>query len=60
VKRQQLRDLEVVSNWALEEEARRLKQGTHSYRRQEAAARRDREWEVAILVEQCKKEQASD
>jgi hypothetical protein len=59
VQRQQPRHLEL-RNWALEEEARRLKQGTHRYRRQEAAARRDREKEVAILVEQCKKEEASD
>jgi hypothetical protein len=59
VQRQQLRDLQV-RNWALEEEARRLKQGTHRYLRQEAAARRDSEKEAAILVEQGKKEQASD
>jgi hypothetical protein len=49
-----------VRNWGLEEEARRLKQAGHSYRRQEAARCRDREWEAAILVEKCKKEQASD
>jgi len=57
VQRQHLRE---VSNGALEEEARRLKQGIHRYRRQEAAARRDPEKEAAILVERCKKEQASD
>ncbi|MCD6053679.1 MAG: hypothetical protein K0Q96_871 [Rubrobacteraceae bacterium] len=44
-------------NWGLEEEARRLKQGAHRYRRQEALARRDRLWERDVLVEQLKKEQ---
>ena len=29
-------------DWGLVEEARRLKQGAHTYRRQEALARRDR------------------
>ena len=47
-------------NWGLEEEARRLKQGAHRYRRQEALARRDRRRESDIVVEQLKKEQASD
>jgi hypothetical protein len=47
-------------NQSFEEATRRLKQGAHRYRRQEAATRRNREWEAAILVEKCKKEQASD
>ena len=47
-------------NWGLEEEARRLKQGAHRYRRQEALARRVRRRERDILVELLKKEQASD
>jgi hypothetical protein len=47
-------------NWGLEEEARRLKQGAHRYRRQEALARRDRLREREILVEQLKNEQPSD
>ena len=47
-------------NWGLEEEARRLKQGAHRYRRQEALARRDRRRESEIVVEQLKKEQPSD
>ena len=47
-------------NWGLEEEARRLKQGAHRYRRQEALARRDRRREIDIVVEQLKKEQPSD
>lgn len=47
-------------NLGQEEEARRRKQGAHKYRRQEVVARRDREWEDTILVEKCKKEQASD
>ena len=46
--------------WGLEEEARRLKQGAHRYRRQEALARRDRRRESDIVVEQLKKEQPSD
>ncbi len=49
-----------VRNWALEDEARRLKQGAHRHRRQEAMACRNPEWEAAILVEKLKKEQASD
>ena len=49
-----------VRNRGLEEEARRLKQGAHRYRRQEALARRDRRRESDIVVEQLKKEQASD
>jgi hypothetical protein len=50
----------TVRNRGLEVEARRLKQAAHRCRRQEAAARPDREWEAALLVEKCKKEQASD
>jgi hypothetical protein len=49
-----------VRNWALEEEARRLRQGTHRHRRQEAMVCRNPEREVAILVEKLKKEQPSD
>jgi hypothetical protein len=44
----------------LEEEARRLKQGAHRYRRREALTRRDRRREREVLVEQLMKEQASD
>ena len=47
-------------NWGVEEEARRLKQGAHRYRRREALARRNRRRESDIVVEQLKKEQASD
>jgi hypothetical protein len=47
-------------NRGLEEEARRLKQGAHRYRRQEALACRDRRREREILVGLLKKEQASD
>ena len=47
-------------NWGLQEEARRLKQGAHKYRRQEALDRRVRRRESEIVVEQLKKEQASD
>jgi hypothetical protein len=47
-------------NWGLQEEARRLKQGAHRHRRQEALARRDRLREREILVELLKKEQPSD
>jgi hypothetical protein len=47
-------------NWGLEEEAHRLKQGEHKYRRQEALARRDRRRESDIVVEQLKKGQPSD
>ena len=47
-------------NRGLEEEARRLKQGAHKHRRQEALARRVRLRERDILVELLKKEQASD
>lgn len=49
-----------VGNRGLEEEARRLKQGAHRYRRREALTRRDRRREREVLVEQLKKEQASD
>ena len=47
-------------NRGLQEEARRLREGAHRYRRQEARACRDRRREREILVEQLKKEQASD
>jgi hypothetical protein len=47
-------------NRALEDDARRLKQGAHRYRRQEAKVCRNPEREVAILVEKLKKEQPSD
>ena len=47
-------------NWGLQEEARRLKQGAHRHRRQEALARRDRLREREILVEQLKKEQPEE
>jgi hypothetical protein len=49
-----------VRNRVLEEDSRRLKQGAHRYRRQEAMVCRDPEKEVNILVEKLKKEQASD
>jgi hypothetical protein len=48
------------TNQGLEEEARRLKKGAHRYRRREALTRRDRRREREVLVEQLKKEQASD
>ena len=47
-------------NHALEADSRRLKQGAHRYRRQEAMVCRDPEKEVNILVEKLKKEQPSD
>src|SRR5215208_7651702 len=47
-------------NWGLQEEARRLKQGAHRYRRREALTRRDRRREREVLVELLKKEQPSD
>jgi hypothetical protein len=47
-------------NQGLEEDARRLRQGAHRYRRREALTRRDRRRETEALVEQLKKEQASD
>ena len=47
-------------NWALREEACRLKHRAHRHRGQEALARRDRRRESEILVEQLKKEQPSD
>ena len=47
-------------NRGVEEEARRLKQEAHRYRRQEALARRDRRRESDIVVEQLKKEQTSN
>jgi len=43
-----------------EEEAQRIKQGAHSYRRREAAACRDRQREADIVVETLYKHQASD
>jgi len=46
-------------NWGLEEEARRLKQGAHRYRRREALTRRDRRKEREVLLEQLKKERPS-
>ena len=49
-----------VRNRPLEEETRRLRQGAHRYRRQEAMVCRNPEREAAILVEKLKKEQASD
>ena len=49
-----------VRNRPLEEEARRLRQGAHRHRRQEAMVCRNPQREAAILVENCKKEQASD
>jgi hypothetical protein len=49
-----------VRNRGLEEEAQRLRQGAHRYRRREALTRRDRRRETEILVEQLKNEQASD
>lgn len=49
-----------VRNHGLEEEARRIKQGAHRHRRQEALMRRDPKKEVGILVEKCMKEQPSD
>jgi hypothetical protein len=48
-----------VRHRPLELESRRLRQGAHRYRRREAMACRDPEREAAILVEKCKKEQAS-
>jgi hypothetical protein len=47
-------------NRGLEEEARRLGQGAHRYRRREALTRRDPRRETEVLVEQLKKEQASN
>jgi hypothetical protein len=49
-----------VRNRALEEDIRRIKQGAHRYRRQEAMLCRDPEKEGDILVEKLKREQASD
>jgi hypothetical protein len=47
-------------NRGLQEDDRKLREGAHRYRRQEALACRDRRREREILVEQLKKEQASD
>ena len=44
----------------IEEEARRIKQGAHSYRRREAATRRDPQREADIVVATLNKYQASD
>jgi hypothetical protein len=49
-----------IRNRPLEEEARHLRQGAHRHRKQEAMVCRNPEREAAILVEQLKKEQASD
>ena len=43
-----------------EEEARRIKQGAHSYLRREAATRRDPQREADIVVATLNKYQASD
>jgi hypothetical protein len=43
-----------------EEEARRIKQGAHSYRRREVATRRDPQREADIVVETLNKYQSSD
>jgi len=48
------------TNRGLQEEARKLRQGAHRYRRREALTRRDRRREMEVLVEQLKKEQPSD
>ena len=48
------------ANRALQQEARRLKQGAHRYHRREALIRRDRHREKEVLVEQLNKEQPSD
>jgi len=48
------------ANRGLEEEARRLKQGAHRYRRREALTLRDRHREREVLVELLKKKQPSD
>ena len=48
------------ANRALQEEARRLKQGAHRYLRREALTRRDRRREREVLVELLKKELPSD
>jgi hypothetical protein len=48
------------ANRALQEEARRLKQGAHRSLRREALTRRNRRREREVLVEQLNKEQPSD
>jgi hypothetical protein len=48
------------ANRALQQEARRLKQGAHRYLRREALTTRNRRRERDILVEQLNKEQAGD
>ena len=48
------------SNRGLDREARRLRRGVHRCLREESAARRDPEREVAVLVEKLKWAQPSD
>jgi len=48
------------SNRGLEREARRLRRGAHRRLREESAARRDPEREVAVLVGKLKWAQPSD
>ena len=48
------------SNRGLEREARRLRRGVHRCLREESAARRDPEREVAVVVEKLKWAQPSD
>jgi len=48
------------SNRGLEREARRRRRGVHRCLREESAARRDPEREVAVLVEKLKWAQPSD
>ncbi len=47
-------------NRGLEREARRLRRGAHRRLREESAARRDPEREVAVLVQKLKWAQPSD
>lgn len=49
-----------IRNQGLEEEVRRLKQGSDRYRRREALVCRDPQREAAILVEKLRRQQASD
>ena len=49
-----------VRNHVLEADSRRLKQGAHRYRRQEAMVFRDPAKEVNILVAKLRKQQPSD
>ena len=48
------------ANRALQEEARRLKQGAHRYLRREALSCRDRRRERDVLVKQLNKGLSSD